>query len=208
MAGNVLSTASEQFNIGGIQFGSTANNNSNDGDIIKVICTVAQPATVTTKNSNSNAVLTMTNANHGIVNTQVVDVYFSGGQRRSLIANSVNGNSVTLAGGYGTNLPVANTTLNVGPVTTIPKNITGANVVGIAFQVPQGGTGTAEGMFSLQTSVPAEIIGQDILAGQDYIWYNGNGITNPVTGNTIATVALSTNNVTSNQALNGALQYS
>jgi hypothetical protein len=205
MSTKVVSTGLENLVSQGINFQNTATVSADGGLTVILNCLQAQSGQLTTRTTNTNGILTMSNANHGITANEVIDLYSATGvQMRAATVSNVNGNLVTFTGtAFGSQLPVVNTLVNVGPVKTLTCDVVGANVQSIGFQVP----GSSEGMFSLQTSVPAEVLGEDIVSGQDYIWYTGNGVTNPVTGSTIVLVSCSTNNITSNQVVQGSILY-
>ena len=89
----------------------------------------AQPATLSTRTNDIAGTLTMTNASHGIVTGQRVDLYWSGGSCFGVIAGTVSGTSVPFATVQGGDaLPSASTAITVGISQSVPFSVVGDNI--------------------------------------------------------------------------------
>ena len=139
----------------------------------------ADIGSLSTRTDNTTGTLTMT-AGHGIITADRIDIYWTGGSRQGVTVGTVATNSVPFSGGAGDNLPIATTAV----VAKVAQNeeflFTGANAQSIFFYAVN------RSIVVLTTSVPANVLVMVIPAGGIYAWYNGNGVTNPVTGSAIA----------------------
>jgi hypothetical protein len=145
----------------------------------------AQPATLTTRTSNTAGTLTMTNTSHGITTGQRIDLYWTGGQCFNATVGTVSGTSVpfTLVSG-GSSLPIATTVVGVGIATSTAFVLTGNNLTALVYVAP------VSGWFVTSTG-SADENPQYVLAGQNYSWFNGNGAANPLASEAIATIWIS-----------------
>lgn len=83
--------------------------------------------TLTTRTDNDTGVATLSTG-HGIISTDVVDVFWDGGIRRGMVA-TVAVNAVTIDGGAGDNLPALTTALVVCKQTVLDVDITGPTIL-------------------------------------------------------------------------------
>lgn len=156
---------------------------------VGVVCTASQAGSLTTRTNNTDGSITMTSNSHLITTGMEVDLYWSGGQRRAVTVGSVSGTTVPVSGAAnGDNLPVANTAIYVAPIATANFSMVGADCVGITG----GFNGQVEGTISLIANTTEVMSG--LIDSADYIWFDGSGVTNPVTGNTITKLKASVNN--------------
>ena len=96
--------------------GSSINNSvtrTGDGGSAAEIAVVAgKTGTVTTKNTASDADLTM-DSGHGLSDALVVDVYWAAGGRYGMTTSGLAGDNINVAGGTGDDMPVATTAIVV-----------------------------------------------------------------------------------------------
>lgn len=160
----------------------------------------AQTGTLTTRTDNDTGVATLSTG-HGIITSDVVDVYWSGGMRFGMDA-TVSTNDVTLDGGAGDNLPTTSTAVTVVKQTAIdPLNIDGdagqfAAVVYLNPTVP-----AAKAHIDFQESDGTSVAELDLVTekatgGLSNVVDIAGGETNPYTGNPIAKAAASHNSTT------------
>jgi hypothetical protein len=161
--------------------------------------TPAKAGTLTGRTDNDTGVVTL-GAGHGIVSTNLVDVFWTGGQRRGMTATVV-GNDVTVDLGVGDNLPVLNTPVTVKlPQDETDLSLTGANVVAIGVYSP------VPGFIVFKTGANAVIAAYPITANKKYdFWFNGSGVTNPVTGQTIAKISFSHSDSAADRTMKAAI---
>jgi hypothetical protein len=148
----------------------------------------AQTGTLTTRTDDNTGVATLSTG-HGIVSTDVVDVYWSGGVRYGMVA-TVSTNAVSLEGGAGDNLPAQSTPVTVVKQTAVEVNFDGdtLKIIGIFYRNTSD-TG-AKAHLDLQDAGDATIKEVDLVhetanGGCSNIWNIEGGDTNVFSGNRI-----------------------
>jgi hypothetical protein len=153
---------------------------------------IALPAgkagTLTTRTDNDTGVATL-GAGHGIITSDVVDVYWSGGVRYGMDA-TVSGNAVTVDGGAGDNLPTQDDPVVVTKQVTFSCSIDGdaVQIFGVFLRSTDA---NAVGHLDLQDSGPATIAEFDLVEvdananGMNNAYDFAGGDTNVLTGNPI-----------------------
>lgn len=147
----------------------------------------AQPGTLTLRTNNTTGTLTMDIGGHGIVDADLVDLYWDvggvKGYRRSVVVGVVAGTSVPISGGSGDNLPAQDSAIRVHVQVEKELNFEGDDVVALIFSTPVRGT------FILAGADDAEDMFKHLGAGCSYVWHElGCGEDNPIAGDTIAKV--------------------
>lgn len=153
--------------------------------------TPAKSYTLTLRTDNDTGELTFADATHGVITGDKIDLYWTvggvEGTRRNMTVGTVAGAVVPIDGGSGDNLPALSSTV----VAKVPQvegtvAIVGANVVGITVKAPSYKTQVV-----FRTSAGAEILAVILAAGDSYTWNSNSGVTNPVTGQTVAKISFS-----------------
>jgi len=187
----------------GRSYGVSTNINSGAALQIDESCLVGQAGSLTTRTNNTVGTVTLTVNAVTLVTSDVADVYWSGGMRRGVVLGTVAGTSCPLTdSGSGDNLPVVNTAVVVSPTRVVNTSIVGANVKSITID----SASDQDGAYSILAS-GVETLGAKLVGGADYIWFDGNGITNPVTGSTQTQIRVSQGGVTANNVIRGSIQY-
>lgn len=154
----------------------------------------AKIGTLTTRTDDNTGTLTM-NAGHGIVTGNRLDVYWTDAAgvvkcRRGMTVGTVATNSVPIDGGEGDVLPAAAFAIRAMVPKEVAFPLTGNNVQSIQVYGQHDGSS-----FVFTTSGNVTIVGDTIVtAGGAYQWYNGSGVANPMSGQTVAKVFLSHGN--------------
>lgn len=138
---------------------------------------------ITTRTDNDTAVATLS-AGHGIVTNDVVDVYWSTGIRRGMVA-TVSGNAVTVDLGSGDNMPALSTAVVVCKQTVISVSAVGDNVVAYTF------LSTRRCSLHIQQSGGTSIVARELIANEPYLWKSGDGTANPLAGVTVGKLCVS-----------------
>lgn len=160
----------------------------------EVSLAAAKVGQLTTRTDNDTGVLTMVTG-HGIVTSNKVDVYWSGGSRRNMTA-TVSGDAVTVDGGAGDNLP-ANLTAVTAMVPTLKDvEIIGDNLLSLI------GSASAKATISIQESDGTERYAIKILtANTVQPWLAADGGTNPLATYSTEKVAFSHGDSTGTKAV-------
>ena len=179
--GTITSTA----NVAGVavsaQITRTANlQTSYDGDVLPA----GSAGTLTTRTDDDTGVATLA-ADHGIIDTDTVDVFWSGGSRYGVDVTSVDGTAVSINVGSGYNLPAEDAAIVVTKQVTIDVDFDGDNVEMIVV------SNSARVHLDFQESGGTSIAALDIPAHEGWSWCADQGVTNPLTGNPVGKIQAS-----------------
>lgn len=166
--------------VSGIVAGSGTKTVTDDSAVIANPASVsaAQPATLTTRTSNTAGTLTMTNASHGVTTGMRLDFYWTGGSCFGVTAGTVSGTSVpfTLVQG-GDVLPVANTAITVGKCEQVTFAVTGDLVSGLVC-----GKASAAVRCRYTFTETLGVLALSVLnqSGESFVWNGINTSTGPI----------------------------
>lgn len=168
---------------------------------ISTLLPAAQPGTIT------SSTVTMTNANHGIATGNTVDAFWTdtGGVARcryGCTVGTVAGTSVPLSGGAGDALPTGGAAIVLGLETAFNVGLPGSDVSLLLI-----GASTS-GHCQIQNGAGTALVHQVIGSGAPVLWWSGQGITNPLAGQTVAKIILSNADVAAGNAITGGITYS
>lgn len=194
------------FNLGGLSFNLSETVEGNDVFSVVIEVPVAQGGVLTTRVDNDDGTLTMTNAGHGILTGDIIDLYWTGGVRRRVVVGTVSGTSVPFGAvtpGSGDNLPVATTAMVACVVvqSSFPATVADINLIAMKSDVEcqfhfMEANGTTEDWTKHLT--PATD-GAEVSAS----WYATYGAI-PITGTTITEVWMSHNDTESAHIMSAA----
>lgn len=140
----------------------------------------AEAGSLTTRTDNDTGVVTVGNAGHGITTSDKVDVYWSGGKRGGMSVTNVTGTAITVDLGAGTNLPSQGVAVTIAKQQTIDMDVDSALLEVLAVAC------TKRTRFEFQTAASASIAIVELdTGGGVWSWVNGQGFTNPVTGQVV-----------------------
>lgn len=167
---------------------STELNSDNKVSSTPVVGT-ADLGVLTTRTDNDTGVVTMTQSGHGINTGDRVDLYWTVSgvnyKRYGMAVGTVSGTSVPIDLGAGDNLPAANADVIVAVCHSETVVVAGDKVR--AFVLFAG----FEGYVVVTQSNDTVITAQYLTAGSSFVWYVGNGITNPLAGVSVGKVFFS-----------------
>jgi len=153
----------------------------------------ADAGTLTTRTNTTEGTITLSTG-HGIITSDKVDLYWTTGARYNVTVGTVDGNSVPFTGGSGDNLPSQAGAISVSKRTSITMVITGSNVSAFAAFADKAYR------FAFM-DVSGEVSGAafSLAASQSFVYFDGSGYANPITGASVLRVEASTS-ATSNAA--------
>lgn len=146
----------------------------------------AKDGDLTTRTDDDTGVVTF-DSGHGFATNNVIDLFWSGGQRRAMTA-TVAGDAVTLDGGSGDVLPVVNTAVTGMVPTEIPFVVDGNTVEVLSLYSPRPGFIAFED--DLSAEINTAIYTFDAAGGQIALEPGG---TNPLANTTTSVVKFSHN---------------
>jgi len=159
---------------------------------------VAQPGVTATAGGITSGTLTMTNSSHGIVNAQRIDVYFpSGGWIIGVTVTGVSGVTVTVGatgtfGGGASAYPTTGQAVIVATPQQINLTLTGSNAQLIVLQNLDT-VAANSALFGFYAGSTEDFM-IELLGGRLYEWDATNGVTNPISGDSITALYVSHNN--------------
>lgn len=168
----------------------------------EVTLTAGLAGTLSTRTDNDTGILTVT-AGHGIVGTDVIDIYWTGGRRYGAVVDSVTATTITFGTvtvGSGDNLPVVDTAIVVAKQQTVDTDFDGDNlkmIVGYADQ---------RAHLHFQENDGTSIASVDLAANEPWWWFSDNGFSNALTGDPVGAIKV-TNGTTTAATLRLGLIY-
>jgi hypothetical protein len=183
---SVSTTITESCTAGGVSF--------NESKALTADGVVAQQLSIAAGNQSTawdldtgGATGTATLASgHGITTAEIVDVYWSTGARLGVTVGTVSGTSVPLTdSGSGDALPADDTTVTISARTNIDFQLDGDNMQALFMAT------TAKGTFALAGVDDATDMSKTLSASVMYVWYDGCGEDNPISGDTVTQAFLS-----------------
>jgi len=154
-----------------------------------------QAGTLSTRTGDDAGILSVDS--HGILNTDTVDVGWvdvSGlnQYRANMTVSSVTTDTLTVAGGSGTNFPVEDYDVVVGKRMSVAFSATGSAIELISlYSAPPAGKHDSRVMVDFVTSLGATIKACDLNDDEPFVWVNNSPIANPVAGGAIAALEMS-----------------
>lgn len=115
---------------------------------------------------------------HGIVTSDLVDLYWSGGARFGMTA-TVSVNAVTVDGGSGTSLPSTGTALAVKKPQSEEFRVNGRSLTGLYLKT------ASVGRIAFYNYSGSLTYATTMTAGETAAYVQGDGVTNPLNGETL-----------------------
>jgi len=162
------------------QTGTVAHDLSGDNALA-----AAKSGTLSTRTDDNTGILTL-GAGHGISAGDVVDVYWTGGMRYGMDVTADDATTITVDLGAGDVLPAQDSAVIACKVTTINSDWDGDDLSMIAVH------STKRASIDFLDSGGASIDQQELTANEPWIWVKDQGIANPLTGNAVDDIRVST----------------
>lgn len=170
--------------IGGVPVNSSFNRTATGQIAHDVTLNPAKTGVLTTRTDNTSGVATL-EAGHGIVVSDVVDLYWAGGRRYNVSVTAINlGTAVTFSGGAGDNLPLAGTDLTMARQQPIDTDFVGSLLVAI------GALCAARAHLSFYENATTRL-SVDLTANELWFWVNGGTAANPLSVANVTHIAAS-----------------
>lgn len=140
---------------------------------------------LTTRTNDTTGTLTM-GAAHGLVENQVVDLYWTGGMRAGITIGAVNGTSVPISGGSGSILPTLSSAIVVGVRRTVEVPFDGDDKQLIAYCLNK------RGYIRFLDGDDVEIAdtARELVASEGWFWLDDHHA-NPFAGVSVAKLQIS-----------------
>jgi hypothetical protein len=188
----LLAAKTIQFNTAVVTNGVTYQSAQTASAPSSVETEVSVPAAKTgilaVRTNATDGTLTM-DTGHGFTTAAHISIFWDGGSRYDVVLGTVSGASCPFSGGDGDDLPDALSAITAMIGTSEVCVLVGNNCAGIsAYGILQPGDGDA--IIEYLSSGPAVLLPYTISGGDPTGFWNGTG-TNPLAGDTVATVRFS-----------------
>jgi len=179
--------------VGGVSIASVQNRTADSVSAKDPVIPSGTAGVLTTRTDNDTG--TITAAGHGIPDTTVVDVYWTGGARYGMDVGSGDTDTFVIDGGTGDNLPAQTTPLVISPHFNINIALDGDEAAFVTFMLVDP-TNTLRGHIAFFDADDDEIAAMPLVANDAQQYDIAGGADNPFTGDPItyarATISSST----------------
>lgn len=156
-----------------------------DGSISsKPLLAAGVAGTLSTRTDDNTGVATLT-AGHGITDSDTVDVYWDGGLRYGMGVTLVAGDDVSVDLGDGDVLPAQSTVLVACKRQELDVVVDGDKLVMLLAH------SVLRAHIEFLTDADASIVARELTANDAWAWASGEGVTNPLAGQTVGKVQAS-----------------
>lgn len=186
--------------VGGESLSENLNIDADAAIVHNVSIPAAEAGSLSTRTDADTGVITADESGHGITDSDLVDVYWTGGSRRGMTVSSVVGALISVDAGNGDDFPTQGTEVAVVIPTTLDLEVLGTNVAAIALYTE------ARGQFVFHDAGGEELF-KRLDDGAVYIWHEDEGLDNPITGDSIESVKVSHENTSAAKTMKVAVTY-
>lgn len=170
--------------IGGVTKSATISRTADAMVQHEITLTAGDAGTLTTRTDNDTGVITL--GAHTITDADTVDVYWDGGVRYGMTVTAYDGTTITVDSGAGDNLPTEDDAVVVGVRQTVNSDFDGDNAQLVALV----STYRAHAAFIDSGSATLKAV-ELPTSDEPWYWAADNGHTNPLTGNAVDTIEVS-----------------
>lgn len=182
-------------NIGGTSRSKTITRTGTTWTHAEASVTAGQTGTLSTRTDDDTGILSV--VSHGIAEVDKVDVGWVEAStfnraRTRMDVSSVTADTLTIDGGSGYALPVADTAIVVGARYAITFACDGDKVSLISLHsAPPSGQTESRAMVDFMTSAPVTIKTCDLEDDEPFAWASNSPITNPLAGQSVGRIEVS-----------------
>jgi len=142
--------------------------------------TAAKAGTLTTRTDDDTGVITLT-AGHGITDSDIVAVFWTGGFRTLMTVTAYDATTVSIDGGSGTVLPADESAVTIAKAVSIDTDFIGNLVARMAAKADY------RCAFDFLDGSGASLAQVEVATDGFWLWFAALG-TNPLAGDTVASV--------------------
>ncbi len=137
--------------------------------------------TLSTRTDNDTGVLTVATG-HGITISDTVAVFWNGGFVKNCDVTAVTSTTISIDAAIGDNLPTATTAIVVSKQNSYSLLLSGDTLRVMAISCGQ------RALVDFRSSAPATLLAYDMAESEGRTWLSESDVTNPLAGDTVATV--------------------
>lgn len=182
---SVSGTITKSISLGGQTFNQSSTPSADAFIVHNESVAAGEEGSLTTRTDADTGVITVDDSGHSFAETDRVDVYWTAGCRRGMSVSSVTGAAITVDGGSGDDLPAEDSTVTIIEPVLLDLSVLGTRVEAILLSTD------TRGQFVFIDDGSLEAYQKELGAGYSFDWIDGNGTTNPITGDQIEGVYIS-----------------
>lgn len=187
--------------IAGVNISTTLTDTATGADGQSVALNIAEAGTLTTRTDDNDGEITATDADHEIDTGDVIDIYFTAGVAYGATVGTVAGTAIPFTGASGTALPTQDDAVIGSVVKVLDVDIDGDLIQMLVANV------AARWHIVFEDVADAVLDAQALAANVPYFYIAGAGMTNPLTGNAIDEVHISSADLTTAQTFKMGTLY-
>lgn len=168
-------------NVAGKSISSVIERTQEDARGVTIDLVTGKDGTLTTRTDADTGVITVASG-HGITDTDTVAVFWTGGSRYNVDVTATTATTISIDVGSGTDLPVATTEVVVSK-----QSVHNIAIVGDSLEVLAIGSRQRVSV-EFWSASPASLLRYDIPTSEGRHWVKTTDVTNPLAGDTVATV--------------------
>lgn len=199
----VTGTIQKTASVGGVSIQTTLRRNAASQIGHDWNLAVATTGNLTTRTDNTTGIITATN--HGLSNSDIVDVHWlnstTPGCAYGCTVSNVAANAFDIVAEGGTILPAQNSTVAWQEPQTKDTDVDGDLLELIAI------SSSVQGHIVFRDAGDAVLMARPLVANEGWDWASNQGIANPLTGNAIASVDISSGDITNTGNMKVGLVY-
>lgn len=175
--------------IGGSSLSSSMTRSQESEQVVSLSLPAGLAGTLSTRTDDDTGVLTVATG-HGITTDDTVAVFWDGGSQYNVDVTAVAATTISIDVGDGTVLPAATTAIIVSKQLPHAVAFTGDSLNVLAISCRQRAS------IEFFSSAPASLLRYDMATNEGRTWVSDIDVTNPLAGDTVATVRVANGSTT------------
>jgi hypothetical protein len=175
--------------IAGVTLTSTITRNEEAAERISLDMPVGIAGTLTTRTDADTGIATVASG-HGITTSDTVCVFFADGSKQNCDVTAVTSTTISFTSADGTDLPVVSTVIVIGKQFTYAAAFVGNALRTFAIKCAN------RCFVDFLSSSPASLLAYDIATNEGRSWVFGTDVTNPLAGDTVASIVVANGGTT------------
>jgi hypothetical protein len=177
----VTASSTRTTTIAGVTITTVVNRSEEEASRLSLDMPAGIAGTITTRTDADTGVLTVSSG-HGITTSDIVSVFWADGTAHNFTVSATTSTTITIDAGDGDDLPVVTTAIVVSKQQPFDLLLDGDSLVMMVIKCAN------RAMVDFRSSAPASLLQYIMAANEGRDWASGLDITNPLAGDTVATV--------------------
>jgi hypothetical protein len=184
--------------VAGVNIDSTIRRTDELEQAFRATMVPGRAGTLSTRTDDNTGIVTVASG-HGITDTDTVAVFWAGGSRYDVDVTATTATTISIDLGAGANLPAATTAVVIAKESVHTLPIVGDDIAVIGIGCDNRAS------INFRDSGDASLLRYDMATGEGRLWISGQDVTNPLAGDTVATIVIANGGTTAAELRIGAL---